>query len=50
MTGMGLGGAGGDNRERPENAQITRAQLRMQIARWREGLRQRYRRLTKQQP
>ena len=50
MTGMGLGGAGGDSPERQGSARITRVQLRIQIARWREILRQRYRRLTKKQP
>ena len=50
MTGMGLGSGGSDNRGRRENAQVTRAQLRIQIARWRESLRQRYRRLAKKQP
>ncbi len=53
MAGLGRGGAGGadrENRERSEDAQITRAQLRVTWAEKRESLRQRYRRLTKKQP
>ena len=50
MAGTGMGSGGADNRERWENARITRGQLRIQIARWRESLRQRYRRLAKKQP
>ena len=53
MFGAGLGGAGSggrDSRERRENAQLTRAQLRIAWADKRERLRQWYLRLTGNKP
>jgi len=47
---LGLGNGQQRDGDRWTNAAVTRAQLRTRMDRWRESLRQRYRKFTKRQP